>query len=217
MIFPDLQLYQARLDISQIDFEHLWQFLAEDERSRANNFKREHLKQRFVAARGNLREILGKHLSCEPSEIIFSYGDRGKPYVEGIYFNVAHSQDLAIYVVCGDRDMGVDLEYIDPKCDVEGISQHYFLPSEHEIIRSLSDREKYLAFFRAWTLKESYAKATGQGIANTLNLVDISSLLKMPIGETLQIDGWTLTTLETQPNYAAALCVAISQAQNLSC
>jgi 4'-phosphopantetheinyl transferase len=213
MISPDLQLYQARLDISQIDFDCLWQLLSEDERSRANNFKREHLKQRFVAARGNLREILGKYLTCEPSEIFFTYGDRGKPYVDGVYFNVAHSQDLAIYAICSDREVGIDLEYIDPKCpkcDVDSISQRYFVPAEHEIIKSLSDREKYLAFFQAWTLKEAYAKATGHGIANTLNLVDISPLLKKPIGETLQIDRWTLMSLDTQPSFAAALCMAIS-------
>ncbi len=210
-MFSDLQLYQARLDISEIEVDRLWQFLSEDERSRANKFKAKHLKQRFVAARGNLRIMLAQHLSCEPNEINFSYSDRGKPYVEGIYFNLAHSQDLAVYAICSDREVGIDLEYIDSKCDVDSIAERYFLPAEQKIIQSLSDRDKYLAFYQAWTLKESFGKATGQGIANILDSIDVSLLLEMNIGETLQIEGWKLQLLSTElkiaPSYAAALCV----------
>ena len=210
MMSQDLQLCQARLDVSPIEFERLWQFLSEDERSRANNFKREHLKQRFVAARGNLREILAKYLACKPNEILFSYGDRGKPYVNGVYFNLAHSQDLAIYAISGDREVGIDLEYIDLKCDVDAIAKNYFLPSEQKLIKGLSDRAKYLAFFRAWTLKEAYGKATGQGIANILDSLDVSALIEMPIGETLQLGDWKLQALDTAPDYCAALCVSVS-------
>ena len=210
MMSQDLQLCQARLDVSPIEFERLWQFLSEDERSRANNFKREHLKQRFVAARGNLREILAKYLACKPNEILFSYGDRGKPYVDEVYFNLAHSQDLAIYAISGDREVGIDLEYIDLKCDVDAIAKNYFLPSEQKLIKGLSDRAKYLAFFRAWTLKEAYGKATGQGIANILDSLDVSALIEMPIGETLQLGDWKLQTLDTPPDYCAALCVSVS-------
>ena len=210
MMSQDLQLCQARLDVSPIEFERLWQFLSEDERSRANNFKREHLKQRFVAARGNLREILAKYLACKPNEILFSYGDRGKPYVDGVYFNLAHSQDLAIYAISGDREVGIDLEYIDLKCDVDAIAKNYFLPSEQKLIKGLSDRAKYLAFFRAWTLKEAYGKATGQGIANILDSLDVSALIEMPIGETLQLGDWKLQALDTAPDYCAALCISVS-------
>ena len=210
MMSQDLQLCQARLDVSPIEFERLWQFLSEDERSRANNFKREHLKQRFVAARGNLREILAKYLACEPNEILFSYGDRGKPYVDGVYFNLAHSQDLAIYAISRDREVGIDLEYIDLKCDVDAIAKNYFLPSEQKLMKRLGDRAKYLAFFRAWTLKEAYGKAIGQGIANILDSLDVSSLIETPVGETLQLGDWKLQTLDTPPDYCAALCISVS-------
>ncbi len=210
----DWQIHQARLDISQIECDRLWQFLSEDERSRANKFKREHLKRNFVAARGNLREPLAKYLAREPNEIVFNYGDRGKPYVEGfdrmIHFNLAHSQDLAIYVISGDREVGIDLEYINFECDVEAITKRYFLPSEQELIERLDDHDKYLTFYRIWTLKEAYGKATGQGIANILDSLDVSPLLELAIGETLQIDIWNLQSLPTQSDYCAALCVAVS-------
>ena len=216
-MLPNLQLYQTRLDISLIECDRLWQFLSEDERSRANQFKRERLKTNFVAARGNLRIILAQWLNCEPREIYFQYGDRGKPYLQdsqGIYFNLAHSQDLAIYAVSRDREVGIDLEFMNPNCDFEGIAQRYFSPSEQQVIKDLGDRDKDLAiqaFYRAWTLKEAYGKATGQGIANLLESLEVAPLLASPIDETLQIDNWQLKLISTElaiaPSYAAALCV----------
>jgi 4'-phosphopantetheinyl transferase len=221
--YPDL--HQVRLDISQIEFDRLWLFLSEDERSRADRFKREYLRRNFVAARGNLRALLAQRLGCLPNEIQFSYSDRGKPYIrEGdIYFNLAHSQDLAIYAICSDREVGIDLEYINPECDFEGSARRYFLRSEQQIIEKLQNQNSDLArraFYRAWTLKEAYGKATGQGIANILDLVDVSQLLEISGDKTLQIGDWTIKLLATElhseldseldidVNYAAALCIA---------
>ena len=223
-----LDIHQVKLDISQIEFDRLWLFLSEDERSRADRFKREYLRRNFVAARGNLRIQLAHRLGCLAQEIQFSYGDRGKPYIQdyNIYFNLAHSQDVAIYAICGDRDVGIDLEFIDPNCDFENVAQRYFSPSEQRIIQGLGDRNKdlaRLAFYQAWTLKEAYGKATGQGIANILNAIDVSPLLEISgdktISKTIQIGGWTLQLLSdenvyAQPswnlnaNYMAALCIA---------
>ena len=214
--YPDL--HQVRLDISEIEFDRLWLFLSEDERSRADRFKREFLRRNFVAARGNLRRLLAQRLGCLAQEIQFSYGDRGKPYIRDydIYFNLAHSQDLAIYAICSDREVGIDLEYINPECDFEGIARRYFLRSEQQIIQRLGDRNKdsaRLAFYQAWTLKEAYGKATGQGIANILDAIDVSPLLEIsgdqPISKTIQIGEWMLQLINyEEENCAAALCIA---------
>jgi 4'-phosphopantetheinyl transferase len=211
----DLQLYQARLDISPTECDRLWQILSEDERSRADRFKREYLKRNFIAARGNLREILAPRLGCEASAIQFGYSDRGKPYIQnfnGLHFNLSHSQDLAIYVICQDREVGIDLEFINSQCDVDSIAKRYFLPSEQKVIGYLCERDKYLAFYRAWTLKEAYGKATGEGIANILDQVDVTPLLECPMGETLRIQNWNLKLIASEfqidLNYSAALCFA---------
>jgi 4'-phosphopantetheinyl transferase len=126
---------------------------------------------------------------------------------------LAHSQDLAIYAVSCDRELGIDLEYINLRCDVEEIASRYFVSAEQEIIRGLADQpdQQYLAFYRAWTLKEAYGKATGQGIANLLDRVDVSPLLQISVGEAWQIGDWQLKLLSTElnldANYAAAICL----------
>ena len=217
-MFQNLQLYQAKLDIANMERDRLWQILSDDERSRADRYKREHLRRNFIAARGNLREILARNLNCEPQELNFGYSDRGKPFLkkpqnpDQLYFNLAHSQDLAIYALCGDREVGIDLEYINLQCDVERIAKRYFLPSEQKVISSFCDRQKYLAFYQIWTLKEAYGKATGQGIANILGTVDVASLLTTDTN--LQVQHWALKLIDLEiaisSNYAAAICVSNS-------
>ena len=228
-----LQLYQIRLDISPSEYDQLWSLLSTDERSRADCFKKDNLRRNFIAARGNLRLILARSLSCEPTEIQFAYSDRGKPYLlddsnnlnkQKIYFNLAHSQDLAIYAVSQDREVGVDLEFINSQINFLGIAKRYFLASELQMIRELSDRNLACQlFYQIWTLKEAYAKATGKGIANLLNQIDVTPLLNSYLNssqqspkEFLQIGDWQLQLINSQffpfemdSNYMAALCVAI--------
>jgi 4'-phosphopantetheinyl transferase len=221
-MFQNLEFYQVRLDISAVESDRLWQLLSEEERSRANRYKHEYLRRNFIAARGNLRKFIAQNLGCDPQKIEFGYGDRGKPYIQNVqgipdhqklFFNIAHSQNLAIYVLSSDREVGIDLEYINLECDVEKIAKRYFLPSEQQIIADNQDQHlaKYLAFYRIWTLKEAYGKATGQGIANILDVVDVGSLVNMRVGESLHIyQSWALKLLDLDPNYAAAICVAIA-------
>ncbi|OIP76937.1 MAG: hypothetical protein AUK48_05115 [Oscillatoriales cyanobacterium CG2_30_44_21] len=211
----DLQLFKVNLDVSPIEIDHLWQVLSEDERSRADRFKFAHLRRNFVAARANLRLILSQFLNCKATDIEFAYGDRGKPYLKNqpidIHFNLAHAQNLAAYAVCCNRQVGIDLEYMNLDVDVEGIAQRYFSKKEQVLIQSLSinPQQQYFAFYRAWVLKEAYAKATGLGIANLLHL-DCVSLLENPDGEALTINRWMLQLITDQldlsSKYVAALC-----------
>jgi len=218
-MIPELQLYQVCLDISPTEFDRLWQLLSEDERSRCDRFKFAHLRRNFVAARANLRLILSQVLHCKAADIEFEYSDRGKPYLRNqptdqhIHFNLAHSQNIVIYAVCRDRQVGIDLEYINLNVNVESIANRYFSETEQKIIQCLSitPQEQYLAFYRAWVLKEAYGKATGQGIVNILHL-DFAKLLETSNGEVLEVNGWILQLISNETDipseYVAALCVS---------
>jgi 4'-phosphopantetheinyl transferase len=59
------------------------QILSEDELVRARRFHFEQHRQRFIAARGILRNILSRYLNIEPSQIKFGYEARGKPFLAG--------------------------------------------------------------------------------------------------------------------------------------
>ncbi len=103
----------------------------------------------------------------------------GKPFLTGgpeIDFSIAHTKGLVVCGISGKR-IGVDVERIrqfDERlmrriCTEE---ERYFI--EHE--RKTMTREE--TFFRFWTLKESFLKATGQGLAVPMREIGFSVRVK---------------------------------------
>src|SRR5881394_833913 len=98
----------VRLDAAP---EPFYATLSDDERSRAARFRFERDRQRFVVARGVLRELLGRYLDIDPGQIRFVYNAFGKPELHpdfggGLNFNLAHSADLALIAIARDARVG---------------------------------------------------------------------------------------------------------------
>lgn len=145
--------------------DSLFALLSEDERKRAATFVRDEPRRRFIVARGRLRERLGKHLGLAPIDVAFHYGPNGKPEVEGIHFNVAHTGDLALLAIA-DAQVGVDVERIRPMRDAQGLARRWFRAEEVERIDAAHD--PLTEFFRTWTMKEAALKLIGVGVGESL-------------------------------------------------
>lgn len=157
----------------------LTQILSPDERARAERFCFPRERQHFFVCRGLLRVILSRYLKLAPHQLRFSYGRWGKPALachepeSRICFNLSHSHGAALYAVTRDRSVGVDLEQMRPLPDIEPLAKRFFSQREFAVIDSLSRAQKQVAFFKGWTRKEAYLKATGEGLSG-LEHVEIS-------------------------------------------
>ena len=92
------------------------------------------------------------------------YGKNGKPYLKDkdIYFNLSHSEE-AVMCAVSPCEIGCDTEKV-TEIDLE-IAKRFFYNKEYEmIISGRTDAEQQDMFFRLWTLKESFMKATGLGM-----------------------------------------------------
>lgn len=109
--------------------------------------------------------ILKKALSAEGiNEFRIHCGDNGKPYAVGekIRFNLSHSGTRVMCAV-SESDVGCDVETV-TNINLK-IAQRYFCEEEYlTIMSAASEEEKLERFFRLWTLKESFIKATGYGM-----------------------------------------------------
>jgi 4'-phosphopantetheinyl transferase len=197
--------------------------LSADELARAERFHFQRDRDRFVATRGAVRNILGRYLRHEPSQLRFQYGPHGKPALalaDGeppIRFNVSHSDDVALCAVACGQEIGVDVEHV--RSDFPGlqVARHSFSPREIAVLQGLPTERQAAAFFTLWILKEAYLKATGQGLGLDLRQVDVSPALAVPMAELRVIpDGdahcpsgasWWLRTLPSVAGYAGALAV----------
>jgi 4'-phosphopantetheinyl transferase len=152
------------------------QTLSEDERERAARFRFEIHRRRFIVARGLLRQALSAYLGTAPRDIRFSYGAKGKPALLGnpFQFNVSHSEEMAVYAFALRMPLGVDVEHVRPMDDLKAIAQRFFSPGEWAVIEAMRPDQQVDAFFRCWTRKEAYIKATGDGLSYPLDKFDVS-------------------------------------------
>lgn len=211
-LLPD-EIHVWRIDLDQPE-PHLQNFaatLSSDETARAERFYFPKHRQHFIAGRGILRTILGRFLGIKPSQVEFNYQQRGKPVLvdkfadSGLAFNLSHSQGLGLCAVNCTRQIGVDLEYIRPMSDLEALAKRFFLPREYEMLRSLSPNQQQEIFFRYWTCKEAYLKATGDGLSQ-LEQIEVSLTPTEPAK--LQItEDWSLFEIIPANNYVAAVAV----------
>ena len=221
----DVHVWAATLDGDAV---HWAKLLSATEMTRAAAFHFELHRRRFIVGRGLLRLILSRYVSVRPQQVEFAYSSTAKPELggslaaNGLRFNLAHSADLALVAVTCVGSVGVDLERIAPLADVDDLVARFFSARENARFQKLSVEQKPPAFFNLWTRKEALLKATGEGIAQSLNLVEVSFLPGEPakllsIPEHLsQGSRWSLHELAPASHFAAALAVA-SQEVNLRC
>ncbi len=129
-------------------------------------------------------------------EAAFTYGEHGKPYLNGFCFNLSHSGTLAVLAVA-DGEVGVDVEKIAAASDK--LIRRVCTERECAYLFSFSEEERAREFFRIWTAKESAAKFLGAGLASPKHFeVDLScgevkrGSASFPIRE-YALDGYALT------------------------
>jgi 4'-phosphopantetheinyl transferase len=220
LLSDDVHIWRINLTPSKPQLESFQATLSSDEITRAQRFYFPEHRERFIAGRGTLRAILSQYLGINPKQVEFEYQRRGKPLLaakfadKGLLFNLSHSQDLALLGVSYQYQIGVDLEYIRTMSDLESLAKRFFSSREYEHLRLFSAEEQQQIFFRYWTCKEAYLKATGDGLVQ-LEEIEISLTPNQP--SQLLISGdWSLKELTPADNFAAAVVVANSNI-NLHC
>jgi 4'-phosphopantetheinyl transferase len=226
----DVQIWTARLDsLSSAEIDELKASLDSAEYARAARFHFEPDRRHYVASRGLLRHLLGAALDMPAPGLVFEYGAHGKPTLAAAFsrerplcFNLSHSAGWAMFALAWDREIGIDLESATRLTrNVDGLTAlatRILSTRELVIWRALPDvAAREAAFLRAWTRKEAYAKATGQGLFDKLTCIEVAldavapkSSLTLPSskkeGEITR--HWTVHDLAAPDGFAAALAVA---------
>ena len=215
----DVHIWRAALDLPSRSIQELKEKLSIDELVRAERFRFERDRNRFIVRLGILRTILGFYMGVEPDEVRFCYGNHGKPRLRnafgktGINFNLSHSEGLALYVFSRDHEIGIDVERIHDIPEMEEIVERFFSGKENVVFRALPRSKKREAFFNCWTRKEAFIKAIGEGLFYPLDKFDVSFTPDEP-SRLLSIDGdsekasqWFMLNLKPASGFSVAQLV----------
>lgn len=172
-ILPNtIDLWHGGLLNKDTDIQAHWQLLDDDERGRALRFKTQQLQHRYIRAHGLLRRVLAQYSKRPPEMLRFKISEHGKPYLEdadGLCFNLSHTDDNLAIAVGAQCQLGVDIEQCKPRGSLASLVEKCFAPEEAQDWHQEAEEDKTRAFYRYWTRKEAFVKATGLGIAVGLN------------------------------------------------
>jgi 4'-phosphopantetheinyl transferase len=181
--------------------------LSEEERARAAAFAFEADRTRYVTAHAALRVLLARALGRTPADLRFERSSLGKPYVAdtGIHFNLSHSGRYALIGMCHGSEIGVDTEFIPTTVDWRELAERYFAAEERAWLAAAPPDQHSSRFFRLWTVKEAFLKATGEGLGRPLAAIVVT--FRPGEGPTLSEGEWQAGELALAPDHAAAAVV----------
>ena len=190
--------------------------LSLEERRRADRIRV--LPARCAAALswGFLRRRLGRYLDRPPTELAFQLGPHGKPYLvaaanpDRLMFNLSHSGGHILLAVTRGREIGVDVEVVQPRRLLLEIAQRHYHPRELDELNRRSAGAQVPQFYRYWTLKEAWIKALGLGLHYPIRTLDFSAQVNSPGGAPFQAEGrgWWCRELAVHPDVKGAAVVA---------
>ncbi len=146
-------------------------WLSSYEREVASGFATGRLAE-FVHSRWLIRQSLygvtgtAPHL-CRPVH--------GRPVASaeppGWHLSLSHSHGMSACAVCSHQGLGVDIEPLYRDARWRPIVRRWFSEREQDWLLAQASHETFL---KVWTLKEAWLKATGRGIANNLQSLEVS-------------------------------------------
>lgn len=223
LVEDEVHVWRAALDVGPEALARALSYLSPDERRRAGRFRFRVHRDRFVAAQGVLRAVLGAYLDLPAAEVPLGARPGGKPVLQRagaprLEFNLTHSGDRLLIAVARGRSVGVDLERMRRGMPIDRLASRFFTPREAEALRSVPTPVRPAAFFACWTRKEAYLKAAGgleRGLPAALKGFVVSAdPPAAPARTAMRVSGtageddrWSLIDLEVGTGYAGALAV----------
>lgn len=140
--------------------------LSEEERAQHRRFHFDKDRVLFLATRALVRTVLSRYGDTAPADWRFDKNAHGKPFVAraAFEFNLSNTRGLVTCAVAS-MPVGVDTEDITRDTETLAIADRFFSESEVGALRALPEARHRERFFSYWTLKESYIKARGMGLA----------------------------------------------------
>jgi 4'-phosphopantetheinyl transferase len=148
-----------------------YKILSESEILKYERFHFADDKLRFLKARYILRTIASAfHNNCDPQRIQISLNSFGKPFFNDIplHFSITHSGQIAAVAFSKHFPVGIDIELKREISDMSQLAKRFFAEPEVNYLKQFSGEELISNFFRIWSSKEAYIKATGLGVSKRL-------------------------------------------------
>lgn len=188
-------------------FRALYPTVSEERRAKIDRLRRQKDKCLSLGAALLLQFALREQGIGESAIVT---GEHGKPYLRDdpqLYFSLSHSGDFALCAVCDGCEVGCDIE-MRGEADLR-VAKRFFAPEEFAQLTALPTvQAQNEHFYRLWTLKESFLKATGLGLRLPLDAFSIEFGETITVRQSVDARHYSFARSDAIPGYACAVCAA---------
>ena len=183
------------------------------EQERAERFRFDVDRERFILGHGLPRSVLGKYLTRDASLVRMARGPFGKPDLErkDLRFNMSDTKDAVLIAFANKLEIGADIETMARDVDHQAVSEHYFTAPEINVINA-AEHEGKRRFLEFWTRKEAVLKASGVGIMDDLRALRVDALRN-----TMMIEHEAFITMAAEEYHVQTLHVGAQHLVSIAC
>ena len=182
--------------------------LSLEERAQQLRFIPPGKRHEFLVARVLARRVLGEALRIDPASVRFTNNEWGRPELSpacGLRFNITHTDGLVALLISDQHEVGVDTELFSRAPRILALGPNVFAPKELTDLSALPSEQQAHRAVTLWTLKESYIKARGMGLALALDGFSFrfeESRIRLEVEPALNDDGelWQFQTITHGPH-----------------
>jgi len=181
----ELHLWYADSTSWADEAERFMPWLSESERHRHARFRRSEDRLLYAVSHAALRFVIAGYLSVAPTEVEFDVDKNGRPSVSGLPdavggldFNLSHTAGMTVIAVVADGRCGVDIEFRRELKNLNEMIHFSLTQAERKSLSSENDSISSRQYLDCWTRKEAFLKSTGQGLANPINEIDTTPLVR---------------------------------------
>ncbi|WP_417739795.1 4'-phosphopantetheinyl transferase family protein [Rosistilla oblonga] len=187
--------------------------LSDEEFAKASRFVSQPLRLRYAAAHVAMRFILGSYLKRPAAEVVLAVEKMGRPIVDfaamqlapSLFFNLSHTEDIALLAVGSQNPLGVDIEAIREMKSRPGIDRQVYTETERQRLLDANDS----LWFDHWTAKEAVLKATGYGFYLSPLQIEIDPSLRFAVAnEKSGASRWLLHRCPPSSRWSATLATS---------
>ncbi len=173
---PAIDIWWWPHTTGQTDWVKIKSRLTREEQDRAAAFRFEKDSIGFMAGRYLQRSILSSYTGIAAEDLHIAVGEHGKPYLAdktALTFNLSNTEGLSILAISRDCTVvGIDAEIHSTLLEEE-TAQLICSASELATLSALQGAERQSLLLTYWTLKESFLKATGEGLIVDPNRLNV--------------------------------------------
>lgn len=207
----ELHVWHASTNITPARLVEYKNTLSENELTKVHLFEFEQARDSYIISQGALRILLSGYLGISPNLVKLGQRRKGKPYSidePNLYFNISNSGMLTVIAFSRDSEVGIDIEQIRPLSDLDEMITINFTTREIKFINGKPE-ERTSRFFRFWTVKESYLKATGEGMRlppdNLEFIIEKDRIRQLSVKGVFEQEDWNFKEFSTFPDYVGTI------------